>query len=129
VSGDGDKRSPWNGPELVAPEDRYRMRRLTDDEMTMLVRLARDGRTGPGRAMVALWDLILRDAEGISYEDAAATGCVFAVQNYAIAADQSAALHDAVMKRRRLNRRELTGFGMLWLNLSPAEYDAEEPGD
>jgi hypothetical protein len=129
VSGDGDRRSPWSGPELVAREDRYRMRRLTDDEMTMLIRLARDGRTGPGRAMVALWDLILRDAEGINYEDAAATDRLFAVQNYAIASDQARALHDAMMKGRRLPRREVTGFGWLWLNLSPAEYDVDEPGD
>lgn len=62
-------------------EDRYRMRRLTDDEMTELTRLARDGRTGPGRAIDALWELIVQDAHGITLVEAAERG--FHVQDYA----------------------------------------------
>lgn len=127
MSWDDDKFSLPNRPGLVAPEYRYRMRRLTDDEMNMLVRLARDGRKGPGRAMEALWDLILREAEGISYAEAKDTGLVFAVQNCAIPSDQSQALYAAFVKGRRLARREVAGIGMLWLNLSPADYDAEPP--
>jgi hypothetical protein len=67
-----------------------RMRRLTDDEMTELIGLARRGRTGPGRALDALWDLILQHAEGMSLAEAMAAGRVWLVQNYAIAGGTAA---------------------------------------
>ena len=110
----------------LAPDERYRMRRLTDDEMARLVALARDGRKGPGRAIEALWELILRDAEGVSVAEAAASEPKFRFQDYAIAADQSQQLYDAMTKGRRLSKGQINGIGMLWLDQSPCDYDPEE---
>jgi hypothetical protein len=101
------------------------MRRLTDDEMTALIAQARKGRLGPDKALDLLWDLILREAEGISLAEAAEQPGRFSVQDYAIPADQAQVLHAAVSKGRRLNRRDLIGVRMLWLAQSPAEYDPE----
>jgi hypothetical protein len=101
------------------------MRRLTDDEMAALIAQARKGRLGPVRALDILWDLILREAEGISLAEAAERPRRFSVQDYAIAADQAEVLHAAMTKGRRLNRRDLNGVRMLWLDQSPAEYDPE----
>lgn len=111
----------------LRPEERYRMRRLTPSEMSGLVGLARRGRKGPGVALEALWDLILRDAEGVGVAEAAARIPQFRVQDYAIAADQAQALHDAFLVRRRLSGGILNGIGMLWLDQSPAEYDDCSP--
>lgn len=108
-------------------EDRYRMRRLTGDEMTELIRLARDGRTGPGRAIDALWELIVRDAHGISLAEAAERG--FHVQDYAMAADQAEALKTAMVERRRLPRKIVDGLWLTWAMYSPADYDPEAPDD
>ena len=55
------------------------MRRLADDEMASLVRLCRDGRKGPGRALEALWELIVRDADQVGVAEAAARTPTFRV--------------------------------------------------
>lgn len=60
------------------------MRRLTDSEMTQLRQLGRDGRKGPGRALNALWDLILQEAEGAGVADASQRDGSFYVQDYAM---------------------------------------------
>jgi hypothetical protein len=102
-------------------EDRYRMRRLTDAEMTELTRLARDGPTGPARAIDALWELIVRDAHGVSLAEAAERG--FHVQDYAMAGDQAKALKNAMVERRRLPRKVVEGFWLTWAMYSPADYE------
>lgn len=106
-------------------EDRYRMRRLTDTEMAELTRLARDGRTGPGQAIDALWELILQDAHGISLVEAAEHG--FHVQDYAMAADQAEQLKVAMVERRRLPRKIVASFWQTWAMYSPADYEPEPP--
>lgn len=105
------------------PADRYRMRRLTDNEMHQLCRLARDGRRGPAKALDALWDLILRDAEGISVAEAAARPGSYRVQDYAMAADQYEQLLACVTQRRRLPPKVVAGFHQLWAMHSPCDYD------
>lgn len=97
------------------------MRRLTDAEMTELTRLARDGRTGPSRAIDALWELIVLDAHGVSLAEAAKRG--FNVQDYAITADQAEALKNAMVKHRRLPRKIVEGFWVEWAMYSPADYE------
>ena len=111
------------------PSERYRMRRLTDDEMARLVALARDGRKGPGRAIDALWELILHEAEGVSVAEAAARPGGYRVQDYAMARDQADALLDAITKRRRLTPRTVGGFHQLWAMYSPCDYEPEEDDD
>ena len=54
------------------PEERYRMRRLSDAEMAELIALARQGRKGPAAALDALWELILHEAEGLSLAEGTA---------------------------------------------------------
>lgn len=110
---------PVPGP----PEERYRMRRLTDEEMADLSRLARNGRAGPGRAIDALWELIVQDAHGVSLEEAAERG--FHVQDYAMARDQAEQLKDAMVTRRRLPRKVVAGFWMTWAMYSPADYEPD----
>lgn len=100
------------------------MRRLSDDEMAQLRRFARQGRTGPARALDALWELILREAEGVGLDEAASRPGSFRVQDYAIAADQAEALLDAMTHNRRLPSRVVAGFHVLWASYSPADYES-----
>lgn len=107
------------------PEDRYRVRRLTAPEMAALIRLARNGRTGPGRAIDALWELIMKDAHGITLAEAAQRG--FHVADYAIAQEQAEQLRDAMVLRRRLPPKVVAGFWQTWAMYSPADYEPEPP--
>jgi hypothetical protein len=102
------------------------MRRLTDAEMVQHIKLARDGAKGPGRALEALSDLILRDAEGVGVAEAAACTPKFRVRDYAMAAEQAQQLHDAMTKRRRLPERTIDGIGMLGIDQSPCDYSPED---
>lgn len=102
------------------------MRRLTQQELRHVVDLARDGRTGPARALEALWDLILREAEGVGVNDAASRPGGFRVQDYAMVADQAAVIRDAMTRGRRLSRRTVAGFYQLWAEQSPADYEADD---
>lgn len=99
------------------------MRRLTDDEMASLCKLARNGRRGPARALDALWDLILREAEGVGVAEAAARPGSYRVQDYAMPADQYRQLLACVTGRRKLPPRVVAGFHQLWAMHSPCDYD------
>lgn len=112
-----------NGPiERLHP---YRMRRLTDDEMLELTTIARHGADGPPSALRTLWDLILRDAEGVSLAEASSAGVQgrWSVADYQIAADQAQALRHAMVAGRQ--RRTVYAIRMMWLNESPGEYEAD----
>lgn len=98
------------------------MRRLTDSEMATLVQMCRDGRKGPARAMEALWDLILFDAEGTSAAEAAARTPPYRVQDYSIAADQAETLYAAITLGRRLPDRVIAGLAKSWAFYAPAEH-------
>lgn len=99
------------------------MRRLTDEEMASLRNLARNGRKGPAKALDALWELILFEAEGISLAEADARPGSFHVQDYAIARDQADELLAAMTERRRLPDRTVAGFHQMWAFYSPADHD------
>lgn len=103
------------------------MRRLTGTEMELLVALARRGRRGPAQALESLWDVILREAEGIGVVEAASRPGGFGVQDYAIDAAQAQTLLAAMTQRRRLPERVVAGFWLLWANQSPAEYGDRLP--
>jgi hypothetical protein len=107
------------------------MRRFTDDEMAALIRLARDGRTGPSRALDALWDLILTEVDGVTMADITAAGKVWQVEGYAIADDQHRQLADAIGLRRRLSPRAALHVAVEWLTWAPAAYgdDPTEPAE
>ena len=98
------------------------MRRLTDDEMAALCRLARSGRRGPAKALDALWDLILREAEGVSVAEAASRPGSYRVQDYAMPAEQYRQLLACVTERRRLPARVVAGFHAMWAFHSPCDY-------
>ena len=89
--------------------------------MVALTAMARMGGTGPQRAIDALWDLILREVEGISLANATKLGRRWLVQNYAIADDQSRELYDAFTSNREGTSRRQAG--LLWFNWAPATYD------
>ena len=99
------------------------MRRLTDGEMAELRRLARDGQTGPERALDALWALI-RDEVARS-EDAERIGDPVDgwVQDYSIARDQADELLAAMTHNRRLHPKVVGNFRRLWAQYSPADHD------
>lgn len=99
------------------------MRRLSESEMMRLRRLARDGRKGPKRALDALWDLILREAEGVGLAEASQRDGSFRVQDFAIPRDQAEALLAAMIENRRLPRWEVSRFHLMWVNYSPADYE------
>jgi hypothetical protein len=110
------------------PADRYRMRRLTDDEMARLRALARNGATGPGKMLDALWDLILLDAEGVTVADAAARPGGYRVMDYSMAPDQAAELRDAAVENRKLPARTVRNIAAAWANWSPCDW-VPEPTD
>lgn len=101
------------------------MRRLTQQEMDALRHLARRGAKGPALALDALWDIILREAEGIGVAEAASRPGRFRVQDYAMAADQAAELRAEMTERRRLPPRVVAGIHLLWASQSPCDYDAD----
>lgn len=101
------------------------MRRLTDDELTHIIRLARDGRRGPSRAIDALWELTMQEIHGIGLAEAAERG--FHVQDYSLDRDQNEAIRDAMVERRRLPRKVIAGFWVLWASYSPADHDPTGP--
>lgn len=103
------------------------MRRLTDDEMATLCRLARNGREGPSRAIEELWNLILREAHGLSREERPAFGEPFWTMDYSIQRDQSAELLAAMVRNRRLPPRVVRRFHLTWTVYAPSEYEPEAP--
>lgn len=99
------------------------MRRLAEPEMARLRRLARAGRKGPERALDALWDLILQEAEGVGVAEASQRPGSFRVQDYAMPRDQADALLAAMIEGRRLPQWVVSRFHLMWVNWSPADYE------
>ncbi|QGG94947.1 hypothetical protein [Actinomarinicola tropica] len=103
------------------------MRRLTEEELAQLCQLARKGREGPRKAVQALWDLILLEAHGPAAVDDPSTIEPFWVQDYSIPAGQAETLGNAMVQKRRLPERDVSGIAMMWWNYCPSEYDDEAP--
>lgn len=104
------------------------MPRLTETEMAHLRQLAHEGRRGPERALDALWDLILREAEGVGLAEASQRDGSFWVQDYAMPRDQAEALLAAMIEGRRLPQWEVSRFHLMWVNWSPADYEPHDDG-
>lgn len=104
------------------------MRRLTDEEMARICYTAASEARGAAKALEMLWDLILRDAEGVSVVQAAARPGSYPVQDYAIAADQAIVIFDAMTNRPDLPRKIVAGIALMLLDQSPAEYGERPPG-
>lgn len=69
--------------------------------------------------------LILTEAEGAGVTEAKARPGAYRVQDYAMAADQAEALKVAMVTGRRLPRRIVGGFWLLWAAQSPCDYEDE----
>lgn len=99
-------------------------RPLTETELAAVIDEA--GARGVLAALQALWDLILEDAEGISWAQAVASGRVFDPGDYAIPRAQAGEIQRAMRRHgAALSRRP--DVGMVWLDRGPALYDAAIP--
>jgi hypothetical protein len=99
-------------------------RPLTDDELGRIeqaLRTGGGGPHGPAAALVALWDVILQDAEGCTYAQANAEDRGFRPNDYAIPKAQADALL-ALMKGTR-SKRVRNSVSMTWHNRGPASYN------
>jgi hypothetical protein len=99
------------------------MRRLTDEEMDELRRVARQGQRGPSRALSALWVLI--DDEIARSDESGRVGSPRGgwAQDYSIARDQADELLAAMTNNRRLPAKVVGLFHRLWAQYSPSDYD------
>ena len=99
-------------------------RRLTPAELRSIV-MAADA--PPGTAVEAafrtLWDLLLTEAEGVSFADAVERGLRFHPDDYAIPAAQAASLIDLLNQVAGALRGSERSVAMAWLELGPATYD------
>jgi hypothetical protein len=105
-------------------------RPLTDAELAkVLAPLARPrGAKPPAEALIALWDIILADAEGTTYAAAHAAKLNLRPNHYAIPATQAAEITDAMMQGR--TPRVRASVRIAWLDQGPATYDdpaADDP--
>lgn len=100
------------------PDLRFR-RRLTDAEMDSIAAVVKQ--SGPAEGFIALWDVILTEAEGTTFR-AADPSSGFDVSLYAIPADQSLLLNQ-LMSRRAVGRRAKLQVAMTFFALGPAVFD------
>lgn len=84
-------------------------RELTEGEMEQILGAA--GRK-PDAVLVALWDVILREAEGMSWKDACDRDQKYHVSEYAIPAHQATRIQAALGPKST----------MLWFNVGPASF-------
>lgn len=102
-------------------------RPLTDDELAKVehaLRTGGPGQHGPAKAMVALWDIILGEAEGCTYAVATATDRGYHPNDYAIPRRQANELVKLMQGTRRAQVRH--GVTLAWRNTGPASYDEDE---
>lgn len=93
-------------------------RRLTVEEMDSLATLARKDTVA---CFVALWDIILDEAEGTDWNAATAGGKRFDVSLYAIPRDQESQLKTWMCHRQPRHRRYQ--IAMAFLDIGPATYE------
>lgn len=96
-------------------DHRFR-RRLTEAEMAELQGLARE----PVSCFMALWNIILGEAEGTTWERATENRQRFDVSRYAIPRDQEAQLQAWLCHRQPKHRR--LQVMMAFLDIGPATY-------
>lgn len=99
-------------------------RPLSAEEMGQVLAALRSGgrdQHGPAAAMVALWDIILTEAEGTTFAAAMAAQCGYHPNDYAIPRWQARELIAEMARGRRAQVRH--GVRLAWNNSGPAVYD------
>lgn len=104
------------------PDTGYRFRRpLSGEEMREVERRMRSD--GAAAGFRALWDVILLEAEGVTWDDAVAQGLKFYPGDFAIPLAQANELQTLMTKYRGRNDKPMN-VSMTWLNNGPASYEA-----
>lgn len=101
-------------------------RPLTDRELDSVRTAAR--RDGPADGLHELWTLILRDAEGVTWDEAVDRGLKFTPSDYAIPYEQARDVLETLKENQPRSLR--VGVSVEWLNIGPASYEPTDwPGD
>lgn len=104
----------------MSREEKWRFNRaLTPDEVDGI--LSTLEREGPAAAFIAMWDVILLDAEGCTWREAGEQGREFSVTDYAIPSAQETQLRDAMRKGRRRDLRMKIAW--TWFEFGPTSSD------
>ena len=80
----------------------------------------RDG--GVTTGMPALWDVILGEAEGLTWDEAIEQGQRFEPGRYAIPAQQADAVRQALQEHGADLHNAPYAVAMAWLDIGPATY-------
>ena len=98
-------------------------RPLTEQELDKIAEIAKwPGETGGLAATFrAIWDVLLGEAEGVTYAEASERGLKFNVAEYAIPESQRGVLLDLLHEVRGPAVKE-SSVAMLWLDRGPATY-------
>lgn len=102
-------------------------RALTDDELKRIddaIRTGFAGEGGPAAGIRAMWDIILRDAEGVSWGEQSVPERRYDVRDYAIPARQEQAILARLYRGQSRGVRNSIGFA--WLDVGPAVFDDDE---
>lgn len=94
-------------------------RALTNDEVAMVLDTLRA--SGPPAAFIKMWDIILLEAEGMTWEEAITRDLEFHVRDYAIPTAQQDRLRAAMLLRRRRAMRRKIHWS--WFQFGPAFSD------
>lgn len=95
-------------------------RPLTDAELAAVLASCRDG--GVTTGMPALWDVILGEAEGVTWDEATEQGQRYEPGRYAIPAQQADAVRKALQQHSAGVRNAAYAVAMAWLDIGPATY-------
>lgn len=99
----------------------YRFHRpLTDAELAAVLEASGEG--GVDSGIPALWDVILREAEGMTWDEAIEQGQRFEPGRYAIPAQQAEAVRHALAQHGADFIKVDTAVAMVWLDVGPASY-------
>lgn len=102
-------------------------RPLTSAEMARIEAAVRSGgpaEQGPAAGLMKMWDIILGEAEGLTYAVAVASGQGLHPRDYAIPREQAEQLV-AMLKGTRSSRVQRS-VGLTWRLDGPASYDPED---
>jgi hypothetical protein len=104
------------------PDAGYRFRRpLSAEEMTEVERVMRSN--GGAAGFRALWDVILSEAEGVTWDDAVERRLKFRPGDYAVPLAQANELLALMTKHRGRNDKPIS-VSMTWLSDGPTSYEA-----
>ena len=95
-------------------------RRLTDAELATVLAASRQG--GVNAGMPALWDVILGEAEGVTWNEAIEQGQQFEPGHYAIPVHQADTVRQALEHSGAGLLKVSDTIALAWLDLGPATY-------